>query len=113
MTIKKAKQEETNTQTSAAEPQGRAVLVTTEHRGVFFGYLVGEPTKERVELKKARNCVYWTQSERGVFGLAAMGPSKECRVGPAVPELTLLDITAVAAVTPEAVERWEASPWSR
>jgi len=91
----------------------QAVLVTTEHRGVFFGYLVGEPRKEKVVLKNARNCVSWTQQERGVLGLAAIGPSKECRIGPAVPELTLLDITAVATVTPEAVQRWEASPWSR
>lgn len=96
-----------------SENQGQAVLVTTAHRGVFFGYLVGEPSKEKVMLTRARNCVSWTQQERGVFGLAAVGPSKECRIGPAVPSLTLMDITGVATVTPEAVERWEQSPWTR
>jgi hypothetical protein len=92
---------------------GQAVLVTTAHRGVFFGYLVGEASKEKVTIKNARNCVYWTQQERGFLGLAAMGPSNECKVGPATPELTLWDITGVATVTHEAVQRWEASPWSR
>lgn len=97
---------------SSKSDKGQAVMVTTEHRGVFFGYLVGEPSKEQVKLTRARNCVYWTQQVRGVFGLAATGPTKECKVGPAVPELTLLDVTSVATVTPEAVERWEASPWA-
>lgn len=92
--------------------QGKAVLVTTAHRGVFFGYLKGTPTKERVTLTTARNCVQWTQHERGVFGLAATGPSKGCRIGPAVPELELLDITAVAQVTDEARAAWEAAPWA-
>lgn len=87
------------------------VLVTTEHRGVFFGYLVGEPSKEKVKLTRARNCVSWSQKELGVFGLASMGPSRQCRVGAAVPELTLYDITSVATVTPEAVTRWEGAPW--
>lgn len=95
-----------------SKDQGIAVLVTTEHRGVFFGYLVGEASKQRVKLRQARNCVYWSQQERGFLGLASIGPSKQCRVGPAVPELDIWDITAVATVTPEAVERWKASPWA-
>jgi hypothetical protein len=95
-----------------AKTEGRAVLVTTEHRGVFFGYLVGEATKEKVLLKNARNCVSWTQQERGFLGLAATGPGKSCRIGPVVPELTLWDITSVATVESEAVEAWEKSPWA-
>jgi hypothetical protein len=92
----------------------QAVLVTTEHRGVFFGYLApGEkPTKESVTLQNARNCVYWSAQEKGVFGLAATGPGKSCKVGPKVQQLTLLDITSVALCTPEAVEAWEKSPWA-
>ena len=88
------------------------VLVTTEHRGVFFGYLIGEPSKEKVMLSDARNCVSWERSMRGVFGLAEAGPNEQCKIGPAVAELTLWDITAVATCTPEAAARWEKSPWA-
>lgn len=89
---------------------GKAVLVTTEHRGVFFGYLVGEPSKERLMLRRARMVVQWVGT-RGVLGLAERGPTDECRVGGAVPELELWDITGVATCTPEAVERMERGPW--
>jgi len=88
------------------------VLVTTEHRGVFFGYLVGEPSKEKVLLRDARNCVSWTQSERGFLGLAESGPGDGCRIGPKVPQLTLWDITGVATCTEAAVSRWERGQWA-
>jgi hypothetical protein len=91
---------------------GKAVLVTTEHRGVFFGYLASEPTKEKVAITKARNVVYWTQEQHGFLGLASAGPDKGCRVGPAVPGLTLWDITSVAEVSSEAVEKWEKAQWT-
>lgn len=88
------------------------VIVTTEHRGVFFGYLTGEPSKEKITLERARNCLYWSSDVRGFVGLAEKGPSKDCRVGPAAPKITLFDITSVIECTPEAVERWESAPWA-
>lgn len=100
------------TKSAATNGEGRAVLVTTEHRGVFFGYLVGEPAKEKVLLKRARNCVYWSADARGFVGLAEGGPTKSCRVGPACDEMTLFDITSVLACSPAAVEAWERSPWA-
>lgn len=89
----------------------RPVLVTTAHRGVFFGYAekVGGAT---IKLRKARNCIYWGQDVRGFLGLASAGPTKSCRVGPAA-DIELRDITCVAACTPEAVAAWEEAPWSR
>lgn len=89
----------------------RPVLVTTEHRGVFFGYLVGEPAKEKVLLKRARNCIYWSADVLGFVGLAERGPSMGCRVGPPAEEMTIFDITSVLTCTPAAVEAWEKSPW--
>lgn len=87
----------------------RAVLVTTSHRGVFFGY-----TKEidgaLIDLRAGRNCLYWSADVKGFAGLAATGPSKSCRVGPAV-DIQLRDITSVALVSDEAVKAWEAAPW--
>jgi hypothetical protein len=89
----------------------RAVLVTTEHRGVFFGY-ASDTDGEVINLRAARNCIYWSAENRGFLGLASHGPTKEAKVGPAA-DLQLRKITSVAEVTEEAVKRWEAAPWSR
>lgn len=89
----------------------RAVLVTTSHRGVFFGYAV-EVDGAIIKLRKARNCLRWSEDVKGFVGLAVTGPSKSCRIGPAA-NIELRDITSVAACTPEAVEAWEKAPWAR
>ena len=90
-----------------------ALLVTTEHRGVFFGY--GEKPNgsipDALELKDARMCVSWSADVRGVHGLAAVGPSKNCRVGIKVPSLTLNKITSIAECSDEATQQWEKGPW--
>lgn len=88
----------------------RAVLVTTAHRGVFFGYAT-DTSGTTVKLRRGRNCVYWSAACRGFLGLAADGPSDDCRIGPAA-DIELRDITCVAEVAPDAVERWEVAPWS-
>ena len=90
----------------------KPVLVTTKYRGVFFGYLNGEAASETLTLANARNCVYWNQETRGFLGLAVTGPKPGCRVGPAVAELTLYDVTSVVGCSEEAVKAWEAAPWS-
>lgn len=48
----------------------RAVVITTELRGVFFGYLDKEPKKipAEITLKNARMCVYWDSTVKGVLG---------------------------------------------
>ena len=88
----------------------RAVLVTTEHRGVFFGYAM-DTSGDVIALRAARNCIYWPASNKGFLGLANEGPRKGSRIGPPA-ELELRKITAVAACTAEAVKAWEAAPWS-
>lgn len=88
----------------------RAVLVTTAHRGVFFGFAT-DTEGETIELRRARLCVYWSADVKGFMGLAANGPTKGCRIGPPA-DITLRAITAVAEVTPTAVAAWESSPWS-
>lgn len=87
----------------------RAVLVTTSHRGVFFGYAL-DTDGATIKLRAARNCLYWPAENKGFMGLAAMGPLKDARVGPAV-DLELRDITSVALCTEAAVSAWEAAPW--
>lgn len=92
------------------DEKGRPVLVTTAHRGVFFGYAteIDGPT---IFLKDGRNCTYWSQAMKGFLGLASQGPDSDCRIGPKA-DITLRDITSVSSVTPEAVARWESAPWS-
>ncbi len=87
----------------------RPVLVTTEHRGVFFGY-ADDTSQTTVVLKRARLCVYWSAEMKGFMGLASMGPNNKCRIGPAA-DITIRDITSVTECTPEAVKAWESAPW--
>lgn len=91
----------------------KAVLVTTEFRGVFFGYVEDESTApEKIILKDARCCVYWSSQTKGVLGLASVGPNKRCRIGPKVPAATIWKVTAVFECTDVAVSAWEGEPWN-
>ena len=88
-----------------------AVLVTTAHRGVFFGY-TSDYSEKTIELRAARNCIYWATDNKGFLGLANMGPTKSAKVGPAA-DIILHDVTCVAKCTDAATQAWEIAPWSR
>ena len=88
----------------------RPVMVTTAHRGVFFGYS-DATDREQIVLKRGRVCLYWSADCKGFMGLATTGPTITCRIGPPA-TITLRDITAVIEVDPAAVKAWEKSPWS-
>jgi len=94
-----------------ANGKERAVVVTTEHRGVFFGY-ADDTSGDVIKLRAARNCIYWSHGVRGFMGLAATGPDKQSKVGPAA-DIEVRKITSIIECTPEAVAAWEAQPWSR
>lgn len=86
------------------------VLITTQHRGVFFGYVPkGQDLAARsMPLQRARMAIYWGTTG-GVAQLAQSGPTTKSRIG-AVADLPMVhDITAVFAVTPEAAKAWEAA----
>jgi hypothetical protein len=89
----------------------RAVLVTTAHRGVFFGYAT-DTNGPHIRLRAGRNCVYWSADVKGFVGLAATGPTKNCRVGPSA-DIDLRDVTSVTECTQEAIEAWESAPWKK
>lgn len=99
------KKTDTETTTNGERP----VLVTTQHRGVFFGY-AGETRGDRIDLKRARMVVHWSAAMRGVLGLATIGPDEACRISPPA-DVELRDVTAVAEVTSGAVAKFEAAPW--
>lgn len=83
------------------------VLITTEFRGVFFGYVKDDKDlPAKITLTKARNCIYWHSSIGGFLGLASNGPNDQCTLGAEVPEVTLYRITSIAPVTEEAERKW-------
>lgn len=88
----------------------KAVVVTTQYRGVFFGYLVRR-NGDSVVLDGCRNCVRWSSELRGFIGLAKHGPTTNCRVGPACDGAELLGVTAIFSATDEAAAMWEMAPW--
>lgn len=93
--------------------QGRAVVVTTKDRGIFFGYVKDESKgKERITLTQCRNAVHYPAQVKGFLGLALTGPLQGSRIGPAAPEATLYDLTSVVACSEAAVEQWEKGLWS-
>lgn len=83
----------------------RPVLVTTEYRGVFFGY-AEDTSGDTITLTDARNCIYWSSAVGGFMGLASAGPDKKSRIGARVDRIELRKITAVAEVSPAAADAW-------
>lgn len=90
------------------------VLVTTEKKGVFFGYLPSSVDREAaktVTIEKAQMAVYWPPEQRGVLGLAGIGPVAGCRISPPIPDITLHEVTSISRTSPEAAEAWSKAPW--
>lgn len=86
----------------------KAVLVTTEFRGVFFGFIKDDSNlPNEITLANARNCRYWSSDCDGFLGLASGGPTKDCIVGVRVDELKLYKVTSVTPVSKVAVKAWE------
>lgn len=91
---------------AAANRVGRPVLITTEFRGVFFGYAT-DTSGDTIALTNARNCIYWSAATGGFLGLAAHGPSSGSRIGESCEKIELRKVTSVAECSPEAVAAWE------
>lgn len=86
----------------------KPVLVTTEFRGVFFGYVKNEKNlPAEITLTNAKNCIYWSSDCKGFLGLAKFGPTSGCRIGATIKEITLYKITSVTTVEDKAVDAWE------
>ena len=93
-----------------AKTKERAVLVTTAHRGVFFGYATNT-SGETIHLRSARCCIYWPASQHGFLGLASDGPKVGAKIGPPA-DIELRNITSIAEVTSAASAAWEKAPWA-
>lgn len=86
----------------------KPVVVTTQHRGVFFGFIDPAFENERtLDITEVRNCISWSASIGGFMGLAAVGPNRDCKIGKQAPRVVLHDITSVLDCTEEAVKAWQ------
>ncbi len=86
----------------------KAVLVTTEFKGVFFGYIKDDKKlPDEITLTDVRVANYWSSDCKGFLGLAKNGPTPSCRIGVKADEVTLWKITSVSPVSPDAVKKWE------
>jgi hypothetical protein len=84
------------------------VLITTQHRGVFFAQV--EPTADITQkiitnLKNCRMAIYFGTT-KGVMELASDGPTKSSKIGAAADVEILHDVTGVFLVTDKAAEKW-------
>lgn len=91
-----------------AKKTTKAVLVTTEFRGIFYGNIKDDSKlPQEITITGARNAIYWSSDCGGFLGLASQGPTKGCTIGALVSELTLYKITSVTPVEDGAVKKWE------
>lgn len=95
------------------------VLITTDsnRRGVFAGYVPDDFDFEKaiqtgiVSLSGMRNCIYWSKSVGGVFGLAINGPDSQCKIGAKVETVSHLNgVTYIAEMSDDASKAWENAP---
>ena len=85
------------------------VLVCTDKRGVVFGYTTNVDARPII-LTNARMCLYWSADVGGVFGLAEVGPTKDCKISAPVSTITLEGVTCVISADEKAVKAWAKSP---
>ncbi len=83
----------------------RPVVVTTEYRGVFFGF-ADDTTGDNIDLHQARNCIYWSEETGGFLGLAATGPAKGSKIGATAEKIALRKVTSVIECTEAAAKAW-------
>ena len=89
----------------------KPVLVTTEYRGVFFGYVEEYPNLDEsttISLKDARMAIYWG-TDKGVMQLANEGVQKDSRISSIADIPALAKVTAVFSVSERAEETWKAA----
>lgn len=86
-----------------------AVIVTTEHRGVFYGYVRAHEdlSARTLSLRQARMAIRWGTT-KGIGELARSGPTSESLIGDAADMPAIHDVTAVFMVTAAARSAWEA-----
>ena len=85
------------------------VVVCTDRRGVVFGYTSNADARP-ITLDNARMCLYWSSDVGGVFGLAEVGPTKDCKISATAKSIVLEGVTCVMSVDDVAAKAWVEAP---
>lgn len=85
----------------------RKVLVTTAHRGVFFGTFLEEKDSGKTIILTNARCAIRFGTIGGFLELADTGPTSKSLIGNPAEKITLYDVTSITEVTEEAAKRWE------
>ena len=80
------------------------VMVTTQWRGVFAGYLESD-NDTVVELSNVRCAIDW-MTKGGFLELAEVGPNERSKIGNTAPYAKLQGVTGLWYCTPEAAKAW-------
>lgn len=84
------------------------ILVTTQHRGVFFAQVDEKADLTQKTLTDLKNCkmaIYWG-TKKGIMELAQDGPSSNSKIGAPADIDVLHDVTGVFAVSDKAQKAW-------
>jgi len=84
------------------------ILITTQHRGVFFAQVDASTDltpKTLTNLKNCRMAIYFGTT-KGVMELANSGPTSSSKIGTKADVDVMHDITAVFSVSDKAAAKW-------
>lgn len=84
------------------------ILITTQHRGVFFAQVDDNTDLTQKTLTNLKNCrmaIYWGTT-KGVMQLANDGPTSSSKIGALADVDVMHDITAVFSVSDQAAGKW-------
>lgn len=84
------------------------VIITTQHRGVFFGYVEENADLEAraLSIRHAKMAIRWNTT-KGIGELALSGPNDGSIIGAEADIAALHDVTCVWYVTQEAAKKWD------
>lgn len=84
------------------------ILITTQHRGVFFAQVDDNTDLTQKTLTNLKNCrmAIYFGTTRGVMQLAQDGPTSSSKIGAGADVDVMHDITAVFSVTDKAAQAW-------
>jgi hypothetical protein len=93
----------------------KPVLAVSGNRDIVFGYVEDDQDMfaEKIALKKARTCLWYSDDMRGFTGLAIDGPSDTCRISFELEGLYYLhNVKRLLDVSAKSISKWNAAPWN-
>lgn len=86
----------------------KSIIITTEHRGVFYAEVEDNTDLTQKTLQNLKNCrmaIYWGTT-KGIQELADTGPTPSSKISSPSDIIILHDVTAIFSVTEEAKVAW-------